>query len=186
MKTAIGADPGLATFGLSCVSEEGGTYALDRCEVFRSANQEDLPFATNVAVRTRDLAIWLARQFNGIERIADSRALKFSIAAERYEFLRSSVSAAELAAGHAALVSMFGQRGQYQYETAIPNLPDYPSAKEVKRAVTGSRGGSGSPSRTGTARAARTSTRARRAPPPARRHSRSCAGTRSARRRSRT
>lgn len=136
MKTAIGGDPGLATFGLSCVSEEGGTYALERCEVFRSANHEDLPFATNIAVRTRDLALWLARLFFEIE-LHTARAHKFSIAAERFEFLRNSVSASELAAGHAALASTFGQREHYHYETVIHGLPDYPSAKEVKRAVTG-------------------------------------------------
>lgn len=136
MKIAIGADPGLATFGLSCVSEEGGTYALERCEVFRSANQEDFPFATNIAARTRDLALWLARQLNEVERL-DFSGAKLSFAAERFEFLRNSVSASELAAGHAALVSTFGQRGHYQYETTIQGLPDYPSAKEVKRAVTG-------------------------------------------------
>lgn len=109
-------DLGLAHCGYALVRQIGPHFALDAHDVFTSEELPGETVAASNARRTVELSVWL--------RGSVGRGLD-PVAAERYEHVRQSSAAAKYAASHAALVCTLGR------------VPDYLSARAVKRAVTG-------------------------------------------------
>jgi len=152
-RSAVGIDPGLATCGIAHVTRtmigvappgdpiDGlPEYAL--CDgrrhqpcggVFRSEAADEDTVAESNATRVRDLMYWLRPR---LQSACDAGCEV--VAAERYEHLRQSSSAAKLSAAHAAVVAettrLDPRPSGQRYGSG---LPAYPSAREVKRAVTG-------------------------------------------------
>lgn len=145
-RSAVGVDPGLATCGVAHVlrreAEDPEGTPFELCDgrshspcggVFRSEAADEDTVAESNATRVRDLMYWLRPR---LQSACDAGCEV--VAAERYEHLRQSSSAAKLSAAHAAVVAVTtrldprpsGQR----YGSG---LPAYPSAREVKRAVVG-------------------------------------------------
>lgn len=144
-RSAVGIDPGLATCGVAHVLRRSDLADPDAapfelCEgrhqpcggVFRSEAAEDTVAESN-ATRVRDLMYWLRLRLQSA-----CEAGCEVVAAERYEHLRQSSSAAKLSAAHAAVVAettrLDPRPSGQRYGSG---LPAYPSAREVKRAVTG-------------------------------------------------
>lgn len=142
-RSAVGIDPGLATCGVAHVLRVDGTPAVPAeggpryvlCNgtphspcggVFRSEASEGTVAESN-AERVRDLLAWLR------PRVYTAGA--DVVAAERYEHLRQSSSAAKLSAAHAAIVAVTSDLSPGAIGGS--GLPSYPSAREVKRAVVG-------------------------------------------------
>lgn len=149
-RSAVGIDPGLATCGIAHVTRtmigvappgdpiDGlPEYAL--CDgrrhqpcggVFRSEAADEDTVAESNATRVRDLMHWLRPR---LQSACDAGCEV--VAAERYEHLRQSSSAAKLSAAHAAVVAVTSEIRQRALGWS--GLPAYPSAREVKRAVVG-------------------------------------------------
>jgi len=145
-QSAVGIDPGLATCGLAHVlrqdSEEPDAAPFWLCNgdahqpcggVFRSEAADEDTVAESNAIRVRDLMQWLHL------RLQSACAAGCEVvAAERYEHLRQSSSAAKLSAAHAAVVAETTQLDpRPSGQRCGSGLPAYPSAREVKRAVVG-------------------------------------------------
>lgn len=144
-RSAVGIDPGLATCGLAHVirrdAEDPDRAPFELCDglrhqpcggVFRSEAGEDTVAESN-ATRVRDLMYWLRPR---LQSACDAGCEV--VAAERYEHLRQSSSAAKLSAAHAAVVAETTRLDPRPSGQRFGSgLPAYPSAREVKRAVTG-------------------------------------------------
>jgi len=145
-RSAVGIDPGLATCGVAHVlrraflDSDGAQFEL--CDgqthspcggVFRSDAADEETVAESNATRVRDLMYWLHPR---LQSACDAGCEV--VAAERYEHLRQSSSAAKLSAAHAAVVAettrLDPRPSGQRYGSG---LPAYPSAREVKRAVVG-------------------------------------------------
>jgi len=147
-RSVVGCDAGLVTFGIAHVARalRGDVdavgapgilpYALAGAGVYLAREPDPTAretVAEQTAHRVHDLAAWLRRCL--AYSVSQGAEL---VAAERYEHVRESSAAAKAAAGHAALVlecARLDPRPSAQRYGC--GCPEYHSARDVKRAVTG-------------------------------------------------